>query len=133
MSFQHNAGSAPEWSCGQGVPRVNRTVQTRVMLDALVSNKTFGNATSAPACSQIILATSSADFAARSKLSNKIFVSTRAMNDDKTNRSPSARTSLSIRTRPPSRCEMLERMEKFKYFFTAFLTGVFPKGKIVVS
>src|SRR5437016_3510289 len=47
-------GSAPEWSCGQGVPRVNRTVQTRVVLDALVSNKTFANATSAPACSQII-------------------------------------------------------------------------------
>jgi len=28
---------------------------------------------------------------------------------------------------------MLERMEKFKHFFTAFLTGVFAKGKIVVS
>jgi len=24
-------------------------------------------------------------------------------------------------------------MEKFKHFFTAFLTGVFAKGKIVVS
>ena len=47
-------GSAPERSCGQGVPRVNRTVQTRVVLDAIVSNKTFGNATSAPACLQTI-------------------------------------------------------------------------------
>src|SRR2546426_1560166 len=43
-------GSAPERSCGQGVPRVDRTVQIRVVLDAIVSNKTFGNATSAPAC-----------------------------------------------------------------------------------
>src|SRR5882724_7584893 len=65
-------GSAPERSCGQGVPRVNRTVQTRVVLDAIVSNKTFGNATSAPACSQTIFATSSADFVAPSKLSNSI-------------------------------------------------------------
>src|SRR5437016_11848603 len=32
-------------SCGQGVPRVSRKVQTRIMLDAIVSNKTFGNAT----------------------------------------------------------------------------------------
>jgi hypothetical protein len=47
-------GSAPERSRGQGVPRVNRTVQTRVVLDAIVSTKTFGNATSAPPCSQTI-------------------------------------------------------------------------------
>src|SRR5713226_5298774 len=38
-------GSAPVGSCGQGVPRVNREVQARVVLDAIVSNKTFGNAT----------------------------------------------------------------------------------------
>jgi hypothetical protein len=50
MSFQHYAGGAPEGSCGQGVPRVNRTVQvqTRAVLDAIVSNKTFWNATFAP-------------------------------------------------------------------------------------
>src|SRR5213075_2976195 len=40
MSVQHSAGS-----CGQVVPRVSRKVQTRIMLDAIVSNKTFGNAT----------------------------------------------------------------------------------------
>ena len=51
MSFQHRArersGKEPG---GQGVPRVNRTVQTRVELDAIVSNKTFGNATFGPTC-----------------------------------------------------------------------------------
>src|SRR6266576_524742 len=40
MSVQHSAGSS-----GQGVPRVSRKVQTRIMLDAIVSNKTIGNAT----------------------------------------------------------------------------------------
>jgi hypothetical protein len=43
-------GERSEGSCGQGVPRVNRTVQTRVLLDAIVSDKTFWNATFAPAC-----------------------------------------------------------------------------------
>ena len=41
-------GSAPEGSCGQGVPRVNREVQARVVLDAIVSTKTFWNATFGP-------------------------------------------------------------------------------------
>ena len=44
-------GSAPVGSCGQDVPRVSRAVlQTRVVLDAIVSNKTFGNATCVPNC-----------------------------------------------------------------------------------
>ena len=43
-------GSAPEGSCGQSAPRVNPEVQTQVALDAIVSNKTFGNATSVPIC-----------------------------------------------------------------------------------
>ena len=110
-------GSAPEWSCGQGVPRVNRTVQTRVVLDALVSNKTFGNATSAP----------TANFLTRSKTSNKIegsLVSTGTTNELRANRSQCARTSLSILTYPLSRSLMLERREKLKHFFNAFLTGI---------
>src|SRR2546430_14882960 len=46
MSVQHSAGEQLRvGSCGQGVPRVSRKVQTRIMLDAIVSNKTFGNAT----------------------------------------------------------------------------------------
>src|SRR6266513_2683387 len=32
-------------SCGQAVPPVRPKAQTRIMLDAIVSNKTFGNAT----------------------------------------------------------------------------------------
>ena len=114
-------GSAPEWSCGQGVPRVNRTVQTRVVLDALVSNKTFGNATSAP----------TANFLTRSKTSNKIegsLVSTGTTNELRANRSQCARTSLSILTYPLSRSLMLERREKLKHFFNAFLTGHWPRA-----
>ncbi|PYU69411.1 MAG: hypothetical protein DMG49_13450 [Acidobacteria bacterium] len=46
-------GSAPVGSCGQGVPRISREVQTRIVLDALVSNKSFGNATLAAILSSI--------------------------------------------------------------------------------
>ena len=35
---------------------------------------------------------------------------------------------LCARTHPPSRSLMLERMEKFKHFFTTFLRGAFGPG-----
>ena len=48
MSVQHFAGERSGRSSGQGIPRVSREVQTRAVLDAIVSTKTFGNATSVP-------------------------------------------------------------------------------------
>ena len=129
-------GSAPEGSCGQGVPPVDREVQTRVVLDAIVSNKTFGNATSAPTCFQILSSNFLCKLCGTFKTFEqdlRLLVSTRTMNEVRTNRSLSACASLSIYTLPPSRSVMLERKEKFKHFFTTFLTGALAKGRVVVS
>ena len=126
-------GSAPERSCGQGVPRVNRVVQARVVLDAIVSNKTFWNATSAPTCLQII----SCNFLSRFHVTFKAFesyshlrVSTR--NDERSRGEiarSSAYTCFSFRSHPPSRSLMLERLEKLKHFFIRSLTRAFAKGR----
>ncbi len=119
-------GSAPQGSCGPSVPRVNPEVQSRVVLDAIVSTKTFGNATSAPSCFQIL----SCNFLCKLCGTFKTFeqelrlrVSSGRMNELKTNRSLSAATSLSIRTRPPSRIEMPGQMKKFKLFSLHFSPG----------
>src|SRR6267154_1718630 len=130
-------GSAPERSSGQGVPRVNRVVQARVVLDAIVSNKTFWNATSAPTCFQII----SCNFLSRFHVTCKAFesyfhlrVSTR--NDERSRGEiapSSAYICFSFRSHPPSRSLMLERIEKLKHFFITFLVRAFTKGRVVVS
>ncbi len=130
-------GSAPEGRCGQGVPRVYREVQTRVVLDALVSNKTFWNATSAPACFRIIFSNFLFKLCGSFKTFEKdlrLLVCFNRNDERGKNGEITLRwTSLSIRALPPSRSEMLERIEKFKHFFIAFLTGAFAKGGVVVS
>src|SRR5437879_145169 len=125
-------GSAPERSCGQGLPRVNRVVQARVVLDAIVSNKTFWNATSAPTCLQII----SCNFLSRFHVTFKAFesyshlrVSTR--NDERSRGEitpSSAYTCFSFRSHPPSRSLMLERIEKVKHFLLHSWSGHSPKA-----
>jgi hypothetical protein len=56
MSVLHFGGERTGRSCGQGVPRAYRDVQTRVILDAIVSTKTFRNATCVPDSPQKFLA-----------------------------------------------------------------------------
>jgi hypothetical protein len=129
-------GSAPERSCGQGVPRVNRTVQTRVVLDAIVSTKTFGNATSA----NRQLAKISCNFPCRSCGTFKIFepylpIVCFTRNDKRAEEEHISKNpyfcpflfSLTVTS------VMLERMEKFKHFFTTFLGGAFARVRVVVS
>src|SRR5260370_42391874 len=113
-------GSAPERSCGQGVPRVNRVIQARVVLDAIVSNKTFGNATFAPACFQTIFCNFLCRFRGPFKTfeqDSHLLVSTGTANKVKADRSSFAHTCFSSCTQPPSRSLMLEQIDKFKHFF----------------
>src|SRR5712691_4947344 len=112
-------GSAPERSCGQGVPRVNRVVQARVVLDAIVSNKTFWNATSAPACFQLFSSNFLCKLCGTFKTIEqdvRSFVSTGTMNEVMANR---------------SRC--LSEWRSSNIFSLHFLTEAFARGRVVVS
>src|SRR5713226_10501546 len=48
MSFLHSGGERSKGCRGQCVPRFNREVQARIVCDAIVSTKTFRNATFPP-------------------------------------------------------------------------------------
>ncbi len=124
MSVLHFGGERAGSIRGQGVPRAYREVQTRVIRDAIVSNKTFRNATFQHNCLQNFLATSAANLVQPSKRSNKTFIWCFNGKDeeitDKFPRSLPACIFDSICTRQRSKDVMPERIEKFKDFFTKF-------------
>src|SRR5260370_37547880 len=96
MSVQHFAGERSGKELGQGAPRINRDVQTRVVLDAIVSIKTFWIATSAPACFQTLTCNFLCKLCGTFKAFEqdlRLLVPTGTMNEVKTNKSLSARTS----------------------------------------
>jgi|SRR6266446_2057859 hypothetical protein len=113
MSVQHFAVERSGRELQSGRPTSESESANRVVRNAIVSNKTFGNATSAPTCKR------SGTFKTFEQ-DRGALVSPGTMNGANTNTLLSACFSLSIRTRPLSRSVMLERIEKFKHFSLHF-------------
>jgi hypothetical protein len=119
--------------CGQGLPRINREVRARVVVDAIVSTKTFLNATFArTSCQNLAGDLVSKAFSAVKPFerARRLFAST-GIERAKT-KMHTYPPAFALQIYPPSQNLMLERIGKVKQF-SLFLRVAFDTGRLVLS